>query len=82
MVILKIGVLSGAIYLILTILLEAGVVALTHFSSGFGYFIRSKNMFLGFGARFGLVFGLFWAISFAVAWSIVYAGLKAKLNLG
>lgn len=82
MVILRIGVLSGVIYLILSLLVEAAVFAFSHVHGGFGFFIRSKNMYLGFGTRFALIFGLLWAISFAISWSIVYAGLKAKLNLG
>jgi hypothetical protein len=80
MLILKIGVLTCVIYLALTILLEAGILAATYLRGGFGFFVTSKNLFWAFGVRLAFIFGVLWVISFTLAWSIVYASLKVRLT--
>jgi hypothetical protein len=80
MFIFKLGLLTCAFYVALTMLLEAGLWGLAYFK-GFGIFYAARDWFWGVGLRLGLIFGTLWAVSFTAAWCIVYASLKAKLPI-
>jgi hypothetical protein len=71
MFIFKLGLLTCAFYVALTVLLEAGIWALAHFR-GFGMYFATRDWFWGVGLRLGFIFGTLWAISFGAAWYITY----------
>jgi hypothetical protein len=79
MIILKLGLLTCAFYVALTLLLEVGIWARAYFGGGFGIFVAGKSWFWGMGLWLGVIFGLLWVISFGAAWCIIYASFKAKL---
>ena len=76
MILFKLGLLTCAFYVVLTLLLEAGLWAVIYFK-GLGVVLSGRNSVLTLGAKFGILFGLTWLISFVVAWSIVYLNYKA-----
>jgi hypothetical protein len=81
MFLFKLGLLTCAFYVVLTLLLEAGLWAMIHFR-GFTVFFSSKqHWFWGGGLLFGVIFGTLWIISFSVAWYIVCQDLKRLLHL-
>lgn len=77
MLFLKLGLLTCAFYVVLTALVEAGILALVHYQGGVGVFFTAKHWFWSMGLRLGIVFGALWIASFLAAWSIVYHGLKS-----
>jgi hypothetical protein len=78
MFIFKLGLLTCAFYVVLTILLEAGLWAVAN-SKGFGVFFSYRHLFWTLGIKLGAIFGALWCISFSAAWYIVYLGLKARM---
>jgi hypothetical protein len=76
----KLGLLTCAFYVGLTILLYATFLAVIHFSGPIGIIYRGKHWFWTMGSRFGLVFGFLWFLSFAAAWCIVYADISARIS--
>lgn len=80
MFLFKLGLLTCAFYVVLTLLLEAGVLALIRVR-GFSVFLSSKHWFWGGGLAFGAIFGTLWIISFSVAWYIVYQDFKRLFHL-
>jgi hypothetical protein len=79
MIMFKLGLLTCAFYVMLTILLEAAIWALAHREGGFGIFFAGRSWFWSAGLRLAFIFGGLWLVSFTAAWCIVYQGLKAKL---
>ena len=80
MVFFKLGLLTCAFYVGLTIVMEALIWAKIHFG-GLGILVSGKHAGLKLGIMFGVVFGVVWLISFGAAWSIVYFDLKSKLSI-
>jgi hypothetical protein len=81
MFLFKLGLLTCAFYVVLTLLLEAGLWAMIRFGSGVSVFFSSKHWFWGGGLAFGVIFGTLWIISFSVAWYVVYQDLKRYLPI-
>jgi hypothetical protein len=78
---LKLGLLTCAIYVGLTMALEAGIFAVIRTRGGLMYFFpKGTHMFWTLGLPFGVIFGTLWVISFSVAWWIVYKDLKPILQ--
>jgi hypothetical protein len=80
MVMFKLGLLTCAFYVALTLLFEAGMWALAYFK-GLSLFFATRDWFWGVGLRLAVIFGILWVISFSAAWCIVYASIKAKLPI-
>jgi hypothetical protein len=78
MMIFKLGVLTCAFYVGLTVVIEAVLWAVAYFW-GLGVYISGKHWGLRLGVRLGLFFGVVWLISFVAAWWIVYLDLRTKL---
>ena len=64
MFILKLAALTCAVYMGITLLLFAGLLATAHLKGSIGYMLNWLSM--------GFLFGLIWLLSFSVAWRIVY----------
>jgi hypothetical protein len=75
----KLGLLTAAFYVLLTMIAEAAIWGMVHFNGGFAIFFRGKHWFWILGAKLGFIFGILWLISFSAAWYIVYQGIKARL---
>lgn len=78
MFLFKLGLLTCAFYVGLTILLYATFWAIIRFHGGIGIVIPGKHRFWIMGYQFALIFGILWFLSFVAAWCIVYADLKAR----
>lgn len=63
MFILKLAIVTCAIYMGIALLLFFAELALVHLKGGFFYYLNWRT--------FGLLFGLIWLASFTVAWRIV-----------
>jgi hypothetical protein len=79
MLIFKLGLLTAAFYVLLTMIVEAAIWGMVYSKSGFALFFRGKHWSWILGAKLGLIFGVLWLISFSAAWCIVYQGIKARL---
>jgi hypothetical protein len=79
MYLFKLGLLTCAFYVGLTLFFEGALVALAHFTAWGVRYGGGKHWFVGVGLRLAFVFGTLWIISFAAAWYVVYHGLKSKL---
>jgi hypothetical protein len=77
MVLLKLGLLSCAFYVGVTVLLGAALCAVIYFR-GLAVFVDGRNAGLRFGIAYGAVFGVIWLVSFAAAWWIVWSGIKSN----
>jgi hypothetical protein len=75
----KLGLLTCLFYVVMTILLEAGLWGMVYFK-GFMWFYRGKHPGLVLGVSWGAIFWVLWIISFSAAWFIVYHDLKSKLH--
>jgi hypothetical protein len=80
MFIFKLGLLTCAFYMVLTILLEAGLWAVAYFK-GLGVVIDYRHPFWTLGIKLGAISGALWCISFSAAWYIVYLGLRARMPI-
>ena len=69
MFILKLAIVTCAIYMGITLLLFFCVLALVHLKGGVFYGLNWR--------AFGLLFGLIWLASFTVAWRIVISRFAA-----
>jgi hypothetical protein len=70
MFILKLAIVTCAVYMGISILLFFGVIALAHLKGSIGYDLSWRT--------FGLLFALIWLASFRVAWRIVISSLAAS----
>ena len=71
MVIIKLAVLTCAIYLAIALVLEAAFFALS---------VAKNGMLIGGGIRaWGVLFGVVWLVSFTAAFYILDASIRAKL---
>jgi hypothetical protein len=78
MILFKLGLLTCAFYVGLTILLEAGLWVVASFW-GFGVLVSGRHPGFNLGVKFGVIFGAIWLISFSAAWWIVYLDFKSRL---
>lgn len=78
MLMMKLGLLTCAFYLVLTAIVEAGLWAVVRFRGGFSVFFRQGRWFWSMGVSLGLIFGATWIISFSATWLITYQGLKGN----
>jgi hypothetical protein len=69
MFILKLAIVTCAIYMGITLLLFFGVLALVHLKGGVFYGLNWRT--------FGPLFGLIWLASFTVAWRFVISRFAA-----
>jgi hypothetical protein len=76
----KLGLLTCALYVALTVLFQVGLWVLIRFK-GFGFLYRGKHPSLALGVSFGAIFGLLWLISFIAAWSFVYPDIKSIFSV-
>ena len=72
MIIAKLALFTSGVYMLIAILLDAGLLVLTHRKGGIFYAINYRAWAIGFG--------IFWLISFSVAWKIVITPLKARFR--
>ncbi len=75
----KLGLLTCVFYVVLTILLEAGLWALVYFK-GFMWYYSGKHPGLALSTFWGAIFGVTWLISFCVAWLVVYNDLRSRFR--
>ena len=71
MIILKLGVLTCAFYLGISVLMEAAVFGLAIWKGSVAFFLTRWGL--------GAVFAAVWLASFSLAWHFVYAGVRSKL---
>jgi hypothetical protein len=85
---LKLGLLTCAFYIGLTIVVEAVLWAVIYFN-GLGLFVSVRHpgwslgseLGLKMGLAFGVIFGVVWLISFAAAWRIVFLDLRSQFSV-
>jgi hypothetical protein len=85
---LKLGLLTCAFYIGLTIVVEAVLWAVISFK-GLGLFVSVRHpglspgvaLGLKMGLRFGVIFGVVWLISFGAAWWIVFLDLRSQFSM-
>ncbi len=77
---IKLGLLTCAFYVGLTIALESGIWAIIHYRGLLYFFPKGRDMFWSLGFPFGIVFGTLWLVSFSAAWWIVYRDLEPILQ--
>jgi|HubBroStandDraft_5_1064220.scaffolds.fasta_scaffold100251_2 hypothetical protein len=80
MFLFKLGFLTCAFYIGLTLLFEGAILAMEHLIGPTGVFWSGRHSFWTLGARLGAIFGVLWMISFSAAWCIVYSGLKFHIG--
>jgi hypothetical protein len=56
----KLGLLTAAFYVLLTMIAEAAIWGMVHFNGGFAIFFRGKHWFWILGAKLGFIFGILW----------------------
>jgi hypothetical protein len=71
MIILRLGVLTCAFYLGISVLMEALLFGLTIWKGSIGVFFTRGVL--------GAVFAAVWLSSFSLAWHFVFAGVRSKL---
>ena len=64
MFIVKLGFVTCAIYMGITLFLGLGLLLLVHFKGSAWYLLNWRS--------FALLFGFVWLISFSAAWRVVY----------
>ncbi len=70
MLVMKLALVTCAVYMGITVVLFACEIALVHLQGEIFYSLNWR--------AFGLLFGLLWLVSFSVAWRIVISHIAAR----
>jgi hypothetical protein len=76
----KFGLLTCGFYVVMTIILEAGLWAVFP-NDGVMFFIDRKHPAVSLGFLPGVILGFLWFVSFSAAWYIVYRDFRAIFPL-